>query len=275
MYGVFNSGTNPYPGEDPLSIGSATISGGTAEAVAETYNITETWEGEEGLSYDIYMMIDMNGNGDYDEYIDYVYYEGEGFIAVTMDADGVVETVARGDFLREPMPSTFEVYSETPGHDVLMALELTSEAVTVNPDYDSGTSYDGSKELKADFTDNVSERRFTFQFPDHFDINNSSFIVFAIDDSAAVSAGLVSFQLGMSGCWTAINVADPIYRTQTGVGPGNRWDIYKVPIANGDWDGLDLSDIDSLFFKNTSTETNPDNDGEFACTLYFDDIHFE
>jgi hypothetical protein len=75
MYGVFEEGAVVEPGDPDnlaLAAGEAVFSGGKAEALAEESDGV-AWQGKIGRNYDVYPIIDTDGNGQYDGGVDCAY----------------------------------------------------------------------------------------------------------------------------------------------------------------------------------------------------------
>lgn len=268
MYGVFDAGADPAT-VGPLAIGDAVVSGGVAEALAQTYDPvswgpTGTWYGTVGQMYDLNMMVDMNGDGDFQSFID---YSRGAALTVTMDADGVYQSVTRDEFYVSALPAVFGVYSES--HDVYVVPIIDSQNCTVNSDNSEVATYDGTAVIKVTYNGDSQPTWMHFNYSPPPDMSASTNLVLAVDSSAAsvvTSVDLLLWSSASSASGVSINWSTGTYRTATGQGSGTNWDTFSIPIADfaADFDPTDLTSI-SIGYSGLAA-------GEI---IYFDDIHFE
>ncbi len=270
-YGVYLGGITPGADND-LAHGSGIISDGEAEVIAET-DSGDTWIGSNG-DYDVYMMIDFNGNNEYEDFLDYSI---SGHIDVNLDEnESNIWDYVGSDFSGGPSthPAEFGIYSES--HTVYIEPHFDfSQSVNIDTESDNSASYDGDAVLEAIFTaDPVKKIKITYpDDPAILDISDSTYFVFAIDDNFSVEQAspvdqIASFQVNIGGGYVDVDI-EGSYMRQFGVGPQDNWDIYAIPLSDfPTFDPTQITGLEIAFPINVATGAT------LECTLYFDDIYF-
>ncbi len=277
LYGVFEEGAVVEPGDpDNLALagGEAVISGGWAEALAETSD-GATWQGKIGQNYDIYPMIDTNGNGEWDDWYDFGY-DSMPLIIRLDDPWGEYENVGVSSFSGpgpHPMPSG--IYSESTA--IYVEPVWGEENLTADRESSAVTAFEGSYHLDVNFTQ-PDPSWLHWNYPDSpaiVDMSNASSLVLyhvPLDASEySVEVLMWSPGSGFSGP-TLVNGGN--YLTDQGVGPGGIWDRYEIPISvltSGGDPPVDITRVTGIKIGNPHDASG----SRVGPNLYFDDIHFE
>jgi hypothetical protein len=269
-FGVFYEGATPGI-DDAYAGGSDMIANGAAEATAMLMDGSDVWYGNIGESYDIYMMVDIDGDGNFNPWADFSYEPTP--YTITLDSSEMFESVDRSSFVGpSPHPAVFGVYSES--HEVFVEPDW-SPTQDVNLEFmnTNVAPLDGMYVLYADFFADISWIK--ARYPDNpsiMNINASSNLVFSIDTSDGSMADLTSFEVILESAFSGtpgVNGMDAAYYDSTN---GN-WDTYIIPIGDlisapdPDFDPSELIQINIGNPRNSLG--NP-----IHGLLYFDDIHF-